>query len=234
MVRSLPFVALLTAQAILIAGFASSAVADNDHRAAEYQVTVTNLTKGQVFSPPVLATHKSSVAIFAAGDPASDELVDVAENGMGGALADYLNSIPQVFEAIASTQPVPPAMAPFEPVTFEISSRGHFDRLSMVSMLVNTNDAFLAIDTVRLPKRRGKSLTYYAIAYDAGSENNNQLCAYVPGPACEELDSGNSRDESEAEGVVYVHNGVHETGELSPAKYDWHNPVAKVVITRSR
>ena len=33
MVRSLPFAALLTAPAILIVGFAASAVADNDRRA---------------------------------------------------------------------------------------------------------------------------------------------------------------------------------------------------------
>jgi hypothetical protein len=233
MVRALSLIALLTASATFTAGFASSAVADNDRRAAEYRVTVTNLTKGQVFSPPVLATHKSSVAIFAAGSPASEELVDVAENGMGGALADHLNSLPQVFEAIASTQPVHPAMDPFEPVTFEISSRGRFDRFSMVSMLVNTNDAFLAIDAVMLPRGRASSLTYYAIAYDAGSENNNQECAFVPGPACAG-DPGNERDSSGAEGFVYVHNGVHEIGDLSPTEYDWRNPVAKVVITRSR
>ena len=90
-----------------------------------------------------------------------------------------------------------------------------------------------AIDTVMLPRRRGSSLTYHAVAYDAGSENNNQECAYVPGPACPE-GSGNARDESGAEGFVYIHNGVHQTGDLSPTRNDWHNPVAKVVITRLR
>jgi len=233
MVRSLSCIALLTAPAILIAGFASSAIADNDRRAHEYQVTVTNLTKGQVFSPPVLATHKSSVALFALGSPASDGLVQVAENGYGTPLADSLDTLPQVFEAVAETQPIPPPTYPYDPVTFNISSRGRFDRFSMVSMLVNTNDAFLAVDNVRLPRRRGSSLSYHAVAYDAGSENNNQDCAFVPGPACP-AGSGNDRDVSEAEGFVYIHNGVHQLGDLSPTKHDWKNPVAKVVITRLR
>jgi len=233
MVRSLSFAALLTAPAILIAGFASSAVADNDRRAQEYQVTVTNLTKGQVFSPPVLATHKSGVAIFSLGSPATKELIRVAEEGDGDLLASTLNTHPQVFKAVAETQAIPPPTYPYDPVTFNISSRGRFDRFSMVSMLVNTNDAFLAIDTVMLPRRRGSSLTYHAVAYDAGSENNNQDCDFVPGPACPR-DSRNDRDTMDAEGFVYIHNGVHQIGDLSPTKYDWNNPVAKVVITRIR
>lgn len=234
MVRSSSLVSLLTAPLILITGFASSAVADNDRRGAEYQITITNLTKGQIFSPPVLATHKSSIAFFAAGSPASDELIEVAENGNGVPLADFLNALPQVFEAVAETQPILPPMDPYESVTFTISSRGHFDRFSMVSMLVNTNDAFLAIDNVMLPRGRRSSRTYYATAYDAGSENNNQECAFVPGPACTDVDPGNDRDEPGAEGYVYVHNGMHEIGDLAPTEYDWRNPVAKVVITRSR
>ena len=165
----------------------------------------------------MLATHKSGVAIFALGSPASAGLVEVAENGYGIPLADSLSTLPQVFEAVAEAQAIPPPTYPYDPVTFNISSRGRFDRFSMVSMLVNTNDAFLAIDTVMLPRRRGSSLTYHAVAYDAGSENNNQECAYVPGPACPG-GSGNARDVSEAEGFVYIHNGVHQIGDLSPTK----------------
>ena len=35
------------------------------HRA--YEVTITNITKGQVFSPPVLVTHNQRVALFEVG-----------------------------------------------------------------------------------------------------------------------------------------------------------------------
>ena len=155
--RALSFLALLTGSAVLGTGFAVPAAADDDRRGAEYQVTIINLTKGQVFSPPVIATHQSSVSIFTPGSPASDELVLVAEDGNGMPLADSLNTLPQVFEAIAEMQPIPPLIDPSDAVAFEIHSRGRFDRFSMVSMLVNTNDAFLAIDSAELPRRRGSS-----------------------------------------------------------------------------
>ena len=41
---------------------------DDDDGVRVYRVTITNITKAQVFSPPVLATHKSSVGIFELGD----------------------------------------------------------------------------------------------------------------------------------------------------------------------
>lgn len=231
--RSLSFLALLTSSAVLGAGFVAPVAADNDRRGGEYQVTIINLTKGQVFSPPVLATHQSSVSIFSPGSPASDELVHVAEDGNGGPLADSLNMLPQVFEAIAEMDPILPLIDPDQAVEFEIHSRGRFDRFSMVSMMVNTNDAFLAVDSVELPRRRGSSRSYYAIAYDAGSESNNEDCDFIPGPACA-AKPGNERDPDGAEGIVYIHNGVHGIADLSPKDSDWHNPVAKVVITRVR
>ena len=231
--RSLTTVLPSTVAALLLAGFATSASADYYHRAAEYEVTITNITKGQVFSPPVLATHKSSVAIFTAGAPASKELIYVAENGMGKDLAILLDGLPEVYEAkeTASHGPIPPG----ENMKYHISSKRRFDRLSVVSMLVNTNDAFLAIDTEKLPKYRGASRTYFAAAYDAGSEANNEVCAFIPGPACPE-DNNNERSTENSEEFVYVHNGVHGVGdpEITPSAYDWRNPVAKVTVKRVR
>lgn len=231
--HSLSFFALLTSSAVLGTGFAAPVAADNDRRGAEYRVTIINLTKGQVFSPPVLATHQSSVSIFTPGSPASDELVHVAEDGEGIPLAESLSPLPQVFEARAETQPISPLLDPDDAVAFGIHSRGRFDRFSMVSMMVNTNDAFLAIDSVELPRRRGSSSSYYAIAYDAGSEVNNEDCEFIPGPACA-AEPGNERHPENAEGIIYVHNGVHGIADLLPEYNDWRNPVAEVVITRVR
>ena len=231
--RALSFLALLTGSAVIGTGFALPAAADNYRRGAEYQVSIINLTKGQVFSPPVIATHQSSVSIFTPGSPASDELVYVAEDGNGMPLADSLNTLPQVYQAIAEMEPILPLIDPNEAVAFEIHSRGRFDRFSVVSMLVNTNDAFLAIDSAELPRRRGSSRSYYAIAYDAGSEVNNEDCSFIPGPACPG-GSGNARDTEDAEGIIYIHNGVHGIADLGVEDQDWRNPVAKVVVTRVR
>lgn len=209
----------------------SAAHADNQRGGAtrDYTVTITNLTLGQVFSPPVLVTHKQDVALFTLGDAASDELALVAEDGVGQDLAALASTLPGVADAQATSAPIPPG----ETVAFQISSNPGFDVLSVVSMLVNTNDAFLAIDSEPLPKTRRSSVGYRALAYDAGSEANNEDCAFIPGPACPG-DSGNDRAVDDAEGYVYVHNGMHDSADLSAAVYDWRNPVALIKVERTR
>ena len=226
MLRYSTHAAMSAVAAMLLTGLSANIQADSRRNGMEYEVTVTNLTKDQVLSPPVVATHRKTVAFFALGEPALDELVLVAEDGMGGPLADLLNTLPEVYEAIATTDPVPPG----DSVTFDIESRGRFDQLSLAGMLVNTNDAFAAVDTVALPRGRNRSVAYYASAYDAGSEANNEHCDFIPGPACG--GAPNERDTDSAEGFVYVHSGVHGIGDLDPAQHDWRNPVAKIVVKR--
>jgi len=219
--------AIIGALALLV----STANADDDNRSghATYEITITNVTKGQVFSPPVLVTHKKSVKLFEAGAPASPELALVAEDGNNGPLADLLNSLRQVGVALASAAPIGPGGS----AIYEIRSSRRFDVVSAVGMLVNTNDAFFAIDSRNLPMRRGQTKSFIAHAYDAGSEDNNEDCRAIPGPACAP-DSGNARDVDGAEGYVHIHNGVHGIADLAPAAYDWRNPVARVTVRRVR
>ncbi|MEQ8993810.1 MAG: spondin domain-containing protein, partial [Pseudomonadales bacterium] len=44
-----------------------------------YQVSITNLTKGQAFTPPLVVTHDASVSQFQVGAPASLPLEILAE-----------------------------------------------------------------------------------------------------------------------------------------------------------
>ncbi|MEE9255782.1 MAG: spondin domain-containing protein, partial [bacterium] len=64
--------------------------------AAQYEVTVTNLTSGVVFTPPLIAIHKEGVSLFNAGDPASDDLEMVAEMGDTTDLQATLDADPNV------------------------------------------------------------------------------------------------------------------------------------------
>ena len=100
-------------------------------------------------------------------------------------------------------------------------------------MLVNTNDAMIAIDSRPLPKWRHSTRTYNALGYDAGSEGNNEDCRFIPGPACP-AGSGNMRSTDDAEGFVHIHNGVHGIADLAADAYDWRNPVAKIHVKRVR
>lgn len=216
---------------VLAAVLATSAAAadDGDYRPFTYEVTITNVTEGQVFSPPVLVTHSRDVALFGVGETAIEELALMAEAGDGGPLAELASGLRQVGEAQPTSAPIPPGAS----AVYTIGGAREFDVLSIVGMLVNTNDAFFAIDSQTLPRARRGSRTYYAAGYDAGSEGNNEDCAFVPGPACPD-GSGNARSTGDAEGFVHIHNGVHGIADLAPDAYDWRNPVAKVTITRVR
>ncbi len=221
----------IAAAALLAAGFVAAS-ANADHRyppAFKYEITITNVTKGQVFSPPVLVTHSRDISLFSVGEAALRELAIVAEDGAGGPLVDLLSTLPQVFEAQATSAP----LAPGASAVYEIKSSRPFAVFSIVSMLVNTNDAFFAIDSEALPRSRWGLRTHYALGYDAGSEGNNEDCRFVPGPACP-MDSGNARSPDDAEGFVHIHNGVHGIADLAADAYDWRNPVAKVSVRRTR
>ena len=126
--KSLRWTALGLGAAFITVALSTAGASADDRRARVYRVRVTNLTKAQVFSPPVLATHQSSVGIFDPGQPASDELVKVAEDGMGGPLQTLLSSLPQVFEAQAADAPIPPGAT----TTYEIRTTRRFDRFSIV------------------------------------------------------------------------------------------------------
>ena len=208
---------LVLAGALLLAGEARA-----EHR-ARYEVTITNLTRGQVITPPVVASHVAGFDLFTLGAPASPELVALAEDGDFGLLLASLGGQPAVYETVAAAGPILPGTS----VTVEISAPGLFRRISAVGMLATSNDAFFSVRDVAVPLLG--AVTYEGVAYDAGSENNSESCAFIPGPPC-----GNPhvRDTTGAEGFVHVHAGIHGGADLVPAQHDWRNPVAQVTIRR--
>jgi len=106
-----------------------------------------------------------------------------------------------------------------------IEARSSARYLSLVFMLVNTNDAFGGLDGVRLPRHGEK--TYYLKAWDAGSERNTELATDIPGPCCGS--PGMGTDEHK---VVRRHRGIMGVGDLDPETYGWEGRVAKVTVRR--
>jgi len=49
-------------------------------------------------------------------------------------------------------------------------------------MLATTNDGFYALNGSAGPTK--EVITYYSVAWDAGSEANNERCPFIPGPPC--------------------------------------------------
>jgi len=190
-----------------------------------YEISITNLTRGQTFTPVLIATHKRGPGLFTLGAPASAPLATIAESGNPAPLTEALESTGRTTEVKNSGA----LLAPGATVTMKIKG-GHARYFSMAAMLIPTNDAFVALNGIRLPK---KSSTHLAMAYDAGSEPNDELCANIPGPVCG--GEGASPDEG-GEGYVHVHAGIHSTGDdinlLNSAERDWRNPVALIKIKR--
>lgn len=214
--------------AALVAGLGMLALAGTAAAAGKtvYEVTITNLTRGQVFTPPILVSHASGVRLFVPGQPASDELESLAEAGDVSPLANALGGMPGVLDIATSLDPVPPGGA----VTLRVSTQGHFRHLSLAGMLVPTNDGFVALNGIAGP-RGNKTMTLRAPAYDAGTEPNSEACADIPGPpgVC----GGEGADLSEdGEGYVHIHAGIHGIADLSPGARDWRNPVAEIRISR--
>ena len=74
----------------LLAG--GAAYADNDMR--NYEVTITNITRGQSFTPILVATHHQGVRLYQFGQPASSALAVLAEGGDTAPLAAVLGATP--------------------------------------------------------------------------------------------------------------------------------------------
>ncbi len=190
----------------------------------QYEVSITNATAHHVFTPTLVATHSADIGLFQVGQPSSDGLAYQAENGDPSAILAETQARYGVFDTVVGE------FIPGGATSSLIITAPEKAHLSLTAMLATTNDSFVALNSVRLPK---KSATYLATVYDAGSEENNEHCAFVPGPPCAD-DSGNSRAIDGSEGFISISNGIHGQGDLSPQKLDWRGPGAIVTITRIR
>jgi hypothetical protein len=110
-----------------------------------------------------------------------------------------------------------------------VDARGTFRHVSLVSMLIPTNDGFLALNGVQGPVGREPDVRT-SPAYDAGTEVNDEDCANIPGPQCGgsgDIDAG-----ADENGVVHINAAIQGVGDLEPGLRDWRNPVAQIVIRR--
>lgn len=196
-------------------------------REAVYEVKITNATHGQWFSPLVVYTHDRDHELFELGMPASDEVAAVAEAGATDPLRTYLEDSGEAHDIAIAGGLTPPG----ETTTLMVTSRGRFDRLSLVAMMVPSNDAMVSLRGVDLPLIGSR--TYTAVGYDAGSEMNDESCDHVPGPPFVCSGEALSPDD-DGEGYVHVHPGISGIADVAPASHDWKNPVAEITITRVR
>jgi Spondin_N len=192
--------------------------------AQDWQVTVENLTPAgsQPLSPPLVAVHSARADVWSMDAIASHGVAAIAEDANNAPLEEALPDVPGVADVFTVPGgPIPPGDAR----TFEVEARGRFERLSLLTMLVNTNDAFTGLDSLRV---HGRGTAVETMAYDAGSERNNELAAFIPGPCC------NNPFVRDPEGaLIRPHDGLTGVGDLDPAVYGWPEPAARITITRA-
>lgn len=207
--------------AVLVGGSAFA----SDQDSYVHKVTISNLTRGQTFTPVLVASHRSGITLFASGAPANPEIEAMAESGNIGPLKELLGNTPGVYGISDSGG----LLLPGDSVTVTVRSRSGNDRLSLVGMLIPTNDSFVGLNNVR-GSQNHRRVTYTAPAYDAGTETNDELCASIPGPVC----GGEALSpDDDGEGYVHISAGIFGSGDLPEvADRDWRNPVARISIRR--
>ncbi len=206
---------------------------DDDNDTYRYEVSVTNLTPNQPMSPLVVLSHNNDYQLFEVNQSASVPLEHLAESGSTAELLALTYSDSNVYYGAAGTGVVVPGSSDVVTISVDPYKAGY---LSVASMLVNTNDAFvgetgLAVKSLSV----GESYQMNMNVWDAGTELNDELAATIPGPAGGgEGYNGVRNDDMD---VVSFHSGVISqddglaTSALS-ANHRFLNPGARLTITR--
>jgi hypothetical protein len=227
----------------LIAGLvAASSLGTGVATAQDVDITITNLTNGIYFTPLLVAAHRHDTHLFQAGSAASANLQAMAEGGdISGLAADLMG-----IGANSVENPAGGLLAPGASASAHLLTDKGNRNLSIVAMLLPTNDGFVGLDGLRIPKKRG-TYTYYLNGYDAGTEANNEVIngGGAPGVLGIPADPGGNSGTgaggvtiTEHNPTVHIHRGtlgdsdlIGGASDLDSAVHHWLNPVAKLVIT---
>ena len=223
-----PAAIAVVAAVALVTAAASAAPSQQD---VTYSVTIENLTSGQPFTPPVVAAHSDQIDVFEVGQAASEEVIQIAENGNNDPMVALLGGSDAVFDFATGEGPILPG----ESATITVQAPAG-SLLSLVFMLICTNDGFSGVDSLALPA--SGSETVDANAYDAGSEMNSEDFADIV-PPCQGLIGVSSDDEGTgmsnpalAEGgVIASHPGIQGGTDLTVSDHGWTEPVARITVS---
>jgi len=211
--------------------------------ATEFNVRIINLTNGIWYTPFLVAAHPAGTSLFTIGQPASASLQSMAEGGdISGLVAD-LQALGATVAANPAAGLLPPAMS----ANADLNTDGTSNvLLSVVAMLLPTNDAFAGLNSITIPTAPG-IYTYELPAYDAGTEANDELITGggapgVPGipadPGGMTGTGGTGAATADANGNVHIHrntlgdnDAVAGASDLDSRVHRWLNPVVRVVVT---
>lgn len=215
-------------------------------QAAELEITVQNLTRGIYFTPLLITAHSPDQHLFNVGEAASTELQAMAE---GGDIAG-LEAAAAALGADNLSNPASGLLMPTASTTATLSTTDGNTALSIVAMMLPTNDGFIGLNSWMIPDEPG-TYTVYLNAYDAGTEANDEIrgggapgTAGLPVPPPLEMLVGNGGSGVTSEvtnATVHIHPGnlgdddaAGGTSDISNTVQRWLNPVAMVTVTVSQ
>ena len=223
---ALPFVAAMSASNVM---------------AEVIDVKVTNLTQGMYYTPLLITAHADTTDFFEIGDSASAEIQAMAEGGDISGLVTLADNA----GAVSSENPASGVLAPAASTSVTDMATGANDRLTIVAMLLPTNDAFVALDSWKIPETAG-TYTLYLNAYDAGTEANDELVtgggasgvAGIPAnPGANGGTNGTGVTTTESNQMIHIHRGnIGDTdtdggiSDVDSRIHRWLNPVEKVTV----
>lgn len=211
-------------------------------RDRDISVEITNITNATYFTELLVATHDHNTRLFELSTAASPNLQAMAEGG-------NINGLIEDLEAAGSEYIANPAAGLLAPgatteAVFNRPEKNH-RFLSIVAMLLPTNDGFVGLNGLPIPKKKGTYI-YYLRGYDAGTEANDEIITGggAPGVPGIPADPGGNAGTGGVANVapdhnptVHIHRGV--VGDSDPLGGDsdldarvhtWQGPVAKLVL----
>ncbi len=219
---------------------------------ATYVVNITNLTNSQPFSPAAIIIHQAGYTLFVDGEPASVALEELAEGGNPNRLVIEASSANSVIKAVQIDSSTPPRSIGND-ITIEVPLSNISNMMiSLATMLVNTNDAFTALNAVNISDMVvGDALSFTAPSWDAGTESNLETADTMPGPAAINAGGGGevagfSATRDDLLDKVHLHPGVVTNANAMDASKEglassvlgegdrWDNPTSKIIISRTR
>lgn len=224
---------------ILAAAMAVTAI---QAKAQQLDIKITNLTQGIYFTPLLVAAHNVDGKLFTVGAEASVNLQMMAEGGDIAGLTTDLNAI----NADINGNPAEGLLAPAMSTSLMLDTTDGNNYLSIVSMLLPTNDGFVGLNSWMIPEEPG-TYTIDLNAYDAGTEANDEVvngggAPGVPGIPVDPSGHGgmgaSGVTDMESNTMIHIHRGSLGDDDMSGGKSDlnntvhrWLNPVARITVT---
>lgn len=219
---------------------------------AVYTVQITNLTNAQPMAPAAVILHESGFNAFTDGQTATVGIEVMAEGGDPSMVIDEAQNSTTFLDAVSTGGILPPKSAGTEQTLVVPLLDADDLRITVTTMLVNTNDAFTGLNAADISNMAvGDSKRFTTVTWDAGTENNTETAGSMPGPAASAAGGGGAAagydpTRDDIANVVRLHSGVVTNANATdPSReglatsvldesHRFDFPTSRIVVTRTR